>query len=359
MNCLRQVVLKNHQRVGTHVAMNRKMQPIHPGRHTIDRSLIFSYALSVLLVLGVLSSVWAKAPVTAKIAFTSNRDGNYEIYIMNPDGTGQKNLTRHKASDTQPAWSPTGEEILFVSKRDGRSDLYLMDADGTNVRKVFKDLKLRTAPAWSPDGQQISYSRIDPVRELYIASLDKKDERQVAPLGKYDGYSSWAPDGTKIVFGGPSKQENKDSRIYIFNLETRRKKVLFEEAVLTSMKNPSWSPLDDKIAFAWFRGGTSAIYVMERNGDNPERIVDPPRGFAAAHPEWSPDGNALVYEQYKQQNNVRHIYIMNLDEREPEKLTSKGINFFADWFDPAYALALPVQPQPPLLTTTWGKIKTD
>lgn len=299
--------------------------------------------------------VLAKAPKTSKIAFASNRDGNYEIYIMNTNGTKQVNLTRHKSTDVQPAWSPTGEEILFVSNRDGRPDLYLMDTDGTNVRKVFKNLKLRTAPAWSPDGKQISYCRTDPVRELYIASLDQKEEKRVAPLGKYDGYSSWSPDGTKIAFGGPSRHGNT-SRIYIFNLETRRKEMLFADEILTSMSNPSWSLSNDKIAFSWFRGNTSAIYVMESNGDHPERVVDPPPGFATAHPEWSPDAHTLVYEQYKQQNNDRHIYITSVDKREPEKLTHKGINFFSDWFDPAYAL--PVEPQPHLITTTWGKIKT-
>ena len=311
--------------------------------------------LSLALMFASIYPVYAKTPTTPKIAFASNRDGNYEIYIMNPDGTGQKNLTRHKASDVQPAWSPTGKEILFVSNRDGMSDLYLMDADGTNVRKVFKNLKLRSSSAWSPDGKQISYCRTDAVRELYVVSLDKKEEKRVASVGKYDGYSSWSPDGTKIVFGGPSRQGNTDSRIHIFNLRTHRKEVLFAEAVLRSMKNPSWSPSDNKIAFAWFRDGTSAIYVMESNGDNPESVVDPPRGFAAAHPEWSPDANALVYEQYKQQNNDRHIYITSMDKREPQKLTSKGINFFADWFDPAYAL--PVELQPHLLTTMWGKLK--
>ena len=317
---------------------------------------IFTFCcVGLVLVFAQADQVLANAPKTPKIAFASNRDGNYEIYIMNTNGTKQVNLTRHKSVDVQPAWSPTGKEILFVSHRDGRPDLYLMDADGKNVRKVFKNLKLRTAPAWSPDGKQISYCRADPVRELYIASLDKKEEKRVAPLGKYGGYSNWSPDGRKIAFGGPSRQRNIDSRIYIFNLETRRKEMLFADEILTSMRNPSWSPSNDKIAFSWFRGNTSAIYVMESNGNNPERVVDPPPGFAAAHPEWSPDGNELVYEQYKQQNNDRHIYITNVDKREPEKLTHKGINLFADWFDPAYAL--PVQPQPHLLTTTWGSIK--
>ena len=302
-------------------------------------------------------SVDAAAPTTAKIAFTSNRDGNYEIYIMNPDGTGQKNLTRHRASDVQPAWSPTGKEILFVSNRDGRPDLYLMDADGRNVRKVFKNRKLRTAPAWSPDGEQISYCRTEAVRELYIASLDQKDERQVAPVGKYDGYSSWSPNGTQIVFGAPSGRRDMSTRIHIFNLDSRKKEVVFEDPISHFMGTPAWSPLDDRIAFSWFQGGTSAIYITESDGDNPEKVIGPPPGSSTSHPEWSPDGNELVYEQYKQQNNDRHIYVMNLNKREPEKLTRKGINFFADWFDPAYAL--PVEPQPQLLTTVWGKIKSE
>ena len=70
---------------------------------SVGLALVFTHADQVL----------AKAPATAKIAFTSNRDGNYEIYIMNPDGTGQKNLTRHRASDVQPAWSPHRERNPF------------------------------------------------------------------------------------------------------------------------------------------------------------------------------------------------------------------------------------------------------
>ena len=68
------------------------------------------YVLSIFLIFASLSvSVPAKAPETAKIVFTSRRDGNFEIYIMNLDGSDQKNLTQHRAKDTSPIWSPTGE----------------------------------------------------------------------------------------------------------------------------------------------------------------------------------------------------------------------------------------------------------
>ena len=318
-------------------------------------SFFLLVGLSLALTFTSVDSIFASAPTTEKIAFTSNRDGNNEVYIMNPDGTGQTNLTRHKASDFQPAWSPTGAQILFASTREGVSNLYLMDADGANVEKVFDDFRSRMAPAWSPDGRQISYVRDDGARELYMASLDKKIEKRVAPVGRFDGYSNWSADGTKIVFDAPLMAGHTTSRIHIFNLITRQKEVLFGKVIGTSMDSPTWSPSGAKIVFNWFEGGNSSIYIMNDDGNEAERIVQPLAGFSTAHPDWSPDGNTLVYERYDLKSNNRHIYTVDLNGGEPERLTRKGINFFADWFDPAYAL--PVQPQPHLLTTVWGKIK--
>ena len=320
----------------------------------ITRFFVFCI-LSIVLVFTGVYPVFATAPKTEKIAFTSNRDGNNEIYIMDPDGTGQTNLTQHGASDVQPAWSPTGAQILFVSNRDGKPDLYLMDADGKNVQKVFDDLTVRTAPAWSPDGERISYCLTATARELYIAFLDTKIEKRITPVGTSDGYSDWSSDGTKIVYDAPLKQGATSSRIHVLNLTTGQQEVLLGEVVLTTMNAPAWSPSGDKIVFTWFEGGNSAIYVMNNDGNDPERIVRPLAGFSTAHPIWSPNGKALVYERYELGNNNRHIYTVDLNGGEPEKRTRQGVNFFADWFDPEFAL--PVAPRPHLLTTVWGKMK--
>ena len=81
---------------------------------------------------------------------------------MNPDGSDQVNLTKHRSDDISPVWSPTGEHILFASDREhkawGTWDLYLMDPDGSNVRKVFDKSARRSGPVWSPDGKRIAYS---------------------------------------------------------------------------------------------------------------------------------------------------------------------------------------------------------
>ena len=103
------------------------------------KGYFLSFVASAAVLCVSVSSVFAKAPATAKIVFTSARDNNREIYIMNPDGSGQVRLTHHRADDAIPIWSPTGEQILFASDRDRfplSRDLYLMDPDGRNVRRV-------------------------------------------------------------------------------------------------------------------------------------------------------------------------------------------------------------------------------
>ena len=92
--------------------------------------------------------------------FSSNRDGNWEIYMMNPDGTRLERLTYDRAVDWEPVISPMGDQILFTSNRGGTRDLYLMDVDGRNVRPLFPFSEAyRTQPTWSPDGERIAYSQ--------------------------------------------------------------------------------------------------------------------------------------------------------------------------------------------------------
>jgi len=76
------------------------------------------------------------SPDGKRIAFTSNRDGNYEIYVMNADGTNEINLTNNSERDEYPTWSPDGNKIAFTSNRDGNREIYVMNADGTNQRNL-------------------------------------------------------------------------------------------------------------------------------------------------------------------------------------------------------------------------------
>lgn len=323
------------------------------------------YPLAVLLALGILSAAQAKAPATAKIVFTSRHNGNSEIYIMNPDGSEQVNLTQHRANSYDPVWSPTGEEILFVSDRDGVGDLYLMKADGTQVHKVFRKLADRRSPTWSPDGKQLAYHRLSKI-EVYIASRDGNNEEKLV-----NGlWPAWSPAGSEIAYVGDEAfglignevLEAANPRIQFINLQTNVKDDPFIRKKL--MFGPDWSPNSTKIAFSWIDldaipledllagvdvAETETIYVADRAGNGVKQIVD----SKAAGPVWAPQGDELVYEKWDR--DVRQLFRVSLENGILEQLTHRGNNYNADWFDPLYAL--PVAPQPQLLTTVWGKMK--
>ena len=326
--------------------------------------------VSIILLCASISLVSAKAPITAKIVFTSARDDNREIYIMNPDGSGQVRLTHNRADDAMPTWSPTGEQILFASDRDRfplSRDLYLMETDGRNVRRVFSKSKDRSGAAWSPDGKQIAYRRRErDVSYIYIGTIDGKKEERVA----VGAAPAWSPDGTEIAF--LSGYGSGLVQINILNVRTKKQKVIFPRNVDSSWISGDldWSPTADKIAFSWNREplrkdiDLEALYTVNSDGINPEQITSDaaPRETS---PVWSPQGDTLLYDKTDGDNRLQ-IFKITLGSDVSEQLTNTFIpqhiapfvqaNSPGDWFDPAYAL--PVSPQPHLLTTTWGKVKS-
>ena len=326
------------------------MKPIH---------LILVLGMTLSLSVGLLDAVLAKAPETALIVFTSSRLDQRDIYVMEPDGSDETNLTAHPADDFDPAWSPTGEAILFVSDRDGIRDLYLMDADGGNVRRVFEEKTHREDPGWSPDGRWIVFTR-PAAATLNIATPEGHAETSLALIDFRTVGSAWSPDGTEIAF-----DSWRMGRIQLLHVPTRNIAVLLPQLRFV-MRNAAWSPEGDQLAFAGVNRpmhpmgplevlSQLAIYVVNRDGTEVRHVVGG-KGAAAMKPVWSPRGDALLYQQKDKHVpfNVQLFKIV-LGKNRAKQLTDIGRNQSADWFDPAYAL--PVSPQPHLLTTQWGALK--
>jgi len=114
----------------------------------------------------------AWSPDGSKIAFESRRDGNYEIYVMNADGSNPTRLTENTAiTDGYPVWSPDGTKIAFISNRDGQRDIYIMNADGSKVTRLTENSFNESSLSWSPDGTKIAfcgYYSDEPEPETYI-----------------------------------------------------------------------------------------------------------------------------------------------------------------------------------------------
>ena len=312
--------------------------------------LVCAYSLTLVCI------VWGKVPTTAKIVFSSFRDDNMEVYTMNPDGTEQVNLTRNRAADFDAVWSPTGEHILFVSDRVRERDLYLMESDGSNVRRVFRKVVHREHPTWSPDGKQIAYQRVEAGESwIYTAKIDGTNEEKIV----FGHEPAWSPDGTEIAF---VTGKAGHTRIWLFDVQTWKQRLLFPEDAIPWMWTPAWSPSREQLAFAWlnhfpFVGffHRQTIYIVNRDGTGVKKIVDE-AGNRANTPVWSPNGDMLLYDQ-RPGNNRAQIFKIALGGGDPIQLTHIDWNVPSDWFDPAYAL--PVSPQPQLLTTLWGELKRE
>ena len=85
----------------------------------------------------------------SRLAFDSNRGGNYDIYVMNADGSGLFQVTHSSADDIFPTWSPDGSRLAFLSSRDGNWEVYVINLDGSGATNLTNDPAEDFSPAWS------------------------------------------------------------------------------------------------------------------------------------------------------------------------------------------------------------------
>ena len=220
------------------------------------------------------------SPDGTKVAFSSNRDGNFEVYVVNANGSGLVNLTKNAADDSSPAWSPDGRRIAFETNRDGQDEIYIMNADGSSPGNLSAFPLAEFNPAWSPDGQTIVFERdrdgtnhdlwaISPdggpasAHRLTTASNDanpdwspdgtrivyerggelwtmRADGGAQASLHVVGARPAWAPDGTRIVFDSP-----KDGQLYTVSPDGSggATQLTFGGTVALFTQAPSWQPI--------------------------------------------------------------------------------------------------------------------
>ena len=251
-----------------------------------------------------------------KIVFSSNRDGNQEIYVMNADGSGQKNLTNYPdAGDTLPSWSPNGKKIAFVSIREGHSEICIMNADGSEMKNLTNNPTFDSYPSWSPDGKKIAFFSVrDMLGRHYIMNSDGSGLKRLIDDDYLLGWSlSWSPDGKKIAF---MSSRDGDTEIYVVNVDGSDQKNLTNNPA--DDKYPSWSPDGTKLSFTSNRGGVrnDAIYIMNADGSQQRRLTPYVYNWMSS---WSPDGTKIAFT-----GKGIDIYIINTDGSEQKRLTNNN-----------------------------------
>ena len=140
----------------------------------------------------------AYSPDGSRIAFASNRDGNFEIYVVDADGTNATRITTTEANETEPAWTPDGRRIVFQSDASGAPQVWIMNADGSDQR-ALTDGPANMEPAVSPDGTTIAFSSIrDGNYEIYLMDIDGERERNFTNTATsiHERVPAWIDAGT-------------------------------------------------------------------------------------------------------------------------------------------------------------------
>jgi Tol biopolymer transport system component len=222
-----------------------------------------------------------------KIAYDTDRDGNFEIYSMNPDGTSKTRLTNNAARDVSPAWSADGTKIAFVSNRDGNFEIYKMNADGTGQTRLTTNTAYEDQPSWSPDGTKIIFvSGRDGNNEIYTMNADGTAQTRITNNAASDVSPAWAPDGTKLAF-----ESNRDgnNEIYKMNPDGTSQTNLTNNAANDEL--PKWTPISTYILFDSSRTGIFDIYRMNSDGTNVLQQISLAAADTWAAPEPIYNGN--------------------------------------------------------------------
>ncbi len=270
-----------------------------------------------------------------KIAFVSDRDGNYEIYVMNPDGSDVTRLTHDPALDYHPAWSPDGTRIAFASNREGNFDIYVMDPDGSNMRALTSGPKNDYSPSWSPDGRRLVFDRragdetVVTEADIFVINSDGTGSREV--VGEGDGTHRtghqfdpcWTADGKHVVYVWASDNQTPGASISISRINGNGSVGMYAFAGTESGEvlgfgrtlGPEWAPNDTALAVYALSDSGHDIGVVSGRGD----VAAIQQG---TDPSWSPDSSQLAYEGKETDPSGLDIFVCNRDGSDERRLTT-------------------------------------
>jgi len=248
-----------------------------------------------------------------------------QIYVMNADGSEQKKLADNSAYGGRPAWSPDGSKIAFSSYKDGEYGLCVMNADGSG-QKHFTDSGFAS---WSPDSKRIVFASYrDGNMEVYVMNADGSEQVRLTNNPARDDYPAWYPDGDTILF---ASNRDRNWGIFVMDVGGGEQKRLtktdcVEERAITYMPFLACSPDGKKIMFMPCiastdpgKGTLPQIHVMNADGTGRKKLADTGEGAS-----WSPDGRKIVFTSFVRDTRGinQEIYIISPDGTEQRNLTN-------------------------------------
>ena len=265
----------------------------------------FLRTLSLITLLPVLLFALACRSGAPPIVFTSDRDGNLEVYSVRADGRGdEENLSRSPRDEFSPSLSPNGRHVAFLSGGSEDMKLEVLEIAGGERTQVFGGTGTLTQPKWGPDSERVAFALAqESGNSVYVSESDGTESLLLSKVVA-DEVGGWSPEGNFVVF---SVRDGAEQGLYIRNPdgvnEFRRTKSTDYGAV--------WSPDSRYIAFLSTRDGNPEIYVVDPEEGDEVRVTD---SEAAEYDlSWSPNGKRLLFVTERDGN--AEIYVVEIKDR--------------------------------------------
>jgi tol-pal system beta propeller repeat protein TolB len=247
-----------------------------------------------------------------QIAFTASVGGRRDIWLINPDGEDEYNLTGEMDNvfAEAPVWAPDGQSIAYdglVGDAETR-DIMLVTLAGPQIFQLTVLPDYDCYPSFSPDGEKIVYmSERDDNRDLYIMDRNGNDLARLTDDLSNDYEPAWSPNGEQIAF---VSRRTGHSQIYVMDDQGRNARALTDSDSLDW--RPSWSPDGEWIAFESWRNGSGDIFIMRKDGSDLQQLTTSPS--EDGHPDFSPDGRYLIF--HSRRTGDYQLFVMELENPE-------------------------------------------
>ncbi|HEX6089915.1 MAG TPA: hypothetical protein VFZ13_07120 [Gemmatimonadales bacterium] len=252
------------------------------------------------------------APTRGLIAFSHGVTGDHEIYTVAEDGSNLRRITFNTGTDHTPSWSPDGKKLAFISHRGEGVEIFSMNRDGSGIRQLT-NLEAKTIGiadlAWSPDGRKIAFSAIPngpDYWEVYVMNASGSGVTRLTNALGDDRHPSWSPDGSQIVYASTFGEPYGASGIAIMNADGSGSARMFDCA--TNCYHPAFSPDGTRLVY------NEGFDLRMRNLVIPFDWLFAEGARAAT---WSPDALRLAYTT----SSTGILMVTNRDVNDPTPVT--------------------------------------